>query len=134
MNWIGEHWDTIIEIVTIGVGLAWLGWKNYRKWQEAAEDSFWIWVGSVALDELRRLAGIAKAGLTEEFVKDKAAFLWVQLGGNPEFADGFGDFVWNMWRAIVDSSEEDADKGVIDGRWTYSGMIETSRHRALLSQ
>ena len=131
MNWIAEHWGTIIEIVTIVVGLAWLGWRNYRRWQESAEDSFWIWVGSVALDELRRLAGIAKAGLTEEFVKDKAAFLWVQLGGNPEFADGFGDFVWNMWRAIVDSSEEDADKGVITYHQTYSGMIESSWHRAL---
>jgi len=123
MNWIAEHWDFIVEIITIIAGLALLAWKNYQKWQQSGEDSFINWVAGIVVDELRRLAGIAEAEMTEEFVEAKAIELWLSFGGNPKHADDFGGFVWFVWSGLVESSESDVDRGVIGHRQTHLGMV-----------
>jgi len=101
LDWIIAHQELILEILGFIVGIAWLAYKQKKRFDESGEASAWQYALVQGMAFLRELSAIAVRDVTEADVRMAADVTWRAIRGEEKYREAFGDALWLMWQKFV---------------------------------
>jgi len=113
LDWIIAHRELIVEILGFVVGIAWLAYKQKKRFDESGEDNLWQYALVQGMAFLRELSAVAQREVTEADVRRAANVAWTAIGGDDKYREAFGDALWFMWQEFMNGNRQAVRSGLI---------------------